>query len=249
MDVLTSKVNDMLRDCNGDDDDDTKQKQQSQQGNGDDDIDKQQQQQHQQADGDDDDDSNDFHKTLMKVLKGYFNDYKKLSNDSCTINHHHHHHGNGNDNGNDTHHHHGNDDHGHDDDDDDNMRRVRYTSSYQLRVFISSTFTDTHYERNILLDEIVPVLKGIAAPYGIEVVFIDMRYGVRDENTLDHMTWLACKNELNACIKLSNGIFFLSLQGMHHHHHHHHYHHHHYYDYYDYYHHYHSHYHYLYHYH
>ena len=165
-------------------DDDSKQQQQHQQGNGDDDSKKQQQQQ-----CDDNDDSNDFYKTLMKVLKGYFNDYKKLSNDGCNIKHHHHHHGNGNDGpgpgpG------------------DDNMIRVRHTPSYQLRVFVSSTFTDTHYERNILLDEIVPVLKGIAAPYGIEVVFIDMRYGVRDENTLDHMTWLACKSELSACICL-----------------------------------------------
>ena len=90
---------------------------------------------------------------------------------------------------------------------------IRYVSSYQLRVFVSSTFTDTHYERNILLDEIVPVIRSIAAPYGIQVVFVDMRYGVRDENTADHMTWLACKAELNQCIELSNGVFFLSLQG------------------------------------
>ena len=40
-----------------------------------------------------------------------------------------------------------------------------------------------------------------------------MRWGVRDENTLDHQTWIACKQELLRCRKESVGLFFLSLQG------------------------------------
>ena len=40
-----------------------------------------------------------------------------------------------------------------------------------------------------------------------------MRWGVRDENTLDHQTWVACKRELQRCYKESAGLFFLSLQG------------------------------------
>ena len=40
-----------------------------------------------------------------------------------------------------------------------------------------------------------------------------MRYGVRDENTLDHMTWEACKAELVRCKTESAGLFFISLQG------------------------------------
>ena len=56
------------------------------------------------------------------------------------------------------------------------------------------------------------MLKAMAAPYGIQVIFVDMRYGVRDENTLDHMTWLACKAELKSCFNESSGMYFLSLQ-------------------------------------
>lgn len=40
-------------------------------------------------------------------------------------------------------------------------------------VLLSSTFTDTHSERNVIL----------ADPHEIEVSFVDMRYGVRDEST------------------------------------------------------------------
>lgn len=46
---------------------------------------------------------------------------------------------------------------------------------WQLLVFISSTFTDTRYERNILLDKILPYLRSTAYPHDIEVTFVDMR--------------------------------------------------------------------------
>lgn len=46
---------------------------------------------------------------------------------------------------------------------------------WQLLVFISSTFTDTRYERNILLDRILPYLRSTAYPHDIEVTFVDMR--------------------------------------------------------------------------
>ena len=47
----------------------------------------------------------------------------------------------------------------------------------------------------------------------MEVSFVDMRYGVRDESTLKHMTWEECERELKQCREESAGIFFLSLQG------------------------------------
>ena len=39
-----------------------------------------------------------------------------------------------------------------------------------------------------------------------------MRWGVRDENTLDHRTWIECQRELERCRIESNDLFFLSLQ-------------------------------------
>lgn len=47
----------------------------------------------------------------------------------------------------------------------------------------------------------------------IEIAFIDMRWGVRDENTLDHRTWEECKREILRSFKESYGVFFVSLQG------------------------------------
>lgn len=90
-----------------------------------------------------------------------------------------------------------------------NGEKLKYISSYKLKVFVSSTFTDTHLERNILLDEIVPYLKQLATPYNIQIVFVDMRYGVRDENTKDHMTWLARKSELYIHV-LNNHMVYIS---------------------------------------
>eukprot|EP01038_Epipyxis_sp_PR26KG_P015326 gene15326-20654_t len=40
-----------------------------------------------------------------------------------------------------------------------------------------------------------------------------MRYGVKDENTLAHQTWIACSNEIERCRLESSGIVFVSLQG------------------------------------
>ena len=82
-----------------------------------------------------------------------------------------------------------------------------------LVIFVSSTFTDTHDERNILLEKVQPYLRDNGRAYGIEVTFVDMRYGVVDENTLDHMTWEACERELRRCFEESGGVFFLSLLG------------------------------------
>ena len=82
----------------------------------------------------------------------------------------------------------------------------------ELLVFVSSTFTDTHTERNILLDDILPALQRHGRPFGVGVNFIDMRYGVKNENTKEHLTWISCKHELFRCFHESGGLFFLSLQ-------------------------------------
>ena len=80
-------------------------------------------------------------------------------------------------------------------------------------LFVSSTFTDTHQERNFLLEKILPKLLNLCNPLDLRVVLVDMRYGVRDENTDDHMTWIACEKELLRCFRESGSISFLSLQG------------------------------------
>ena len=62
----------------------------------------------------------------------------------------------------------------------------------KLLMIISSTFTDTMDERNLILGEISVYLQQVCKQKGldVDVKFVDMRYGVRDENTLDYMTWV-----------------------------------------------------------
>jgi energy-coupling factor transporter ATP-binding protein EcfA2 len=44
-------------------------------------------------------------------------------------------------------------------------------------------------------------------------MFFYINRGVRDENTKDQNTWIACRNEIERCKNYSDGLFFLSLQG------------------------------------
>jgi hypothetical protein len=83
--------------------------------------------------------------------------------------------------------------------------------SKMLTVFVSSTFTDTHVERNILLAIRSRLLEEVRA-YGIQINLVDMRFGVKDENTLTHDTWTHCAREIYNCHEQSGGVYFLSLQ-------------------------------------
>jgi molecular chaperone DnaK (HSP70)/GTPase SAR1 family protein len=86
--------------------------------------------------------------------------------------------------------------------------------SGKLMTFVSSTFTDTQREREYLMQELLPKLREFASSFSLEVTFVDMRWGVRDENTLDHLTWIACEKEILRCYEESMGLFFLSLQSQ-----------------------------------
>ena len=82
----------------------------------------------------------------------------------------------------------------------------------KLVVFVSSTFTDTHEERNVLLKTIFPALRMLGREQDIEVSFVDMRYGLKDDSTNRQMTWEECVAELEKCHTESAGVSFLSLQ-------------------------------------
>jgi WD40 repeat protein/GTPase SAR1 family protein len=90
------------------------------------------------------------------------------------------------------------------------IRRV--VPKKNLMVFVSSTFLDTNLERDILHRKILPDLQKKDQQREIQIIFYDMRFGVKDENTLDHMTWETCKEAIRQCFEGSDGLFFLSLQ-------------------------------------
>ncbi|CAG0888380.1 unnamed protein product [Darwinula stevensoni] len=88
-------------------------------------------------------------------------------------------------------------------------------SSKIVRIFTSSTFTDTTLERNTLMAEVYPKLKEYCREkHGLEFQVVDMRWGVRDEATDDHMTTELCMKEIDNCQRLSMGPNFVVFLGQ-----------------------------------
>ncbi|CAH1801102.1 unnamed protein product [Owenia fusiformis] len=82
-----------------------------------------------------------------------------------------------------------------------------------VRIFLSSTFTDTINERNILLDKAYPELRQFCAQNGLDFQVVDMRWGVRDVMTSDHQTTEICLQEIYNCQRLSVGPNFCVILG------------------------------------
>lgn len=80
-----------------------------------------------------------------------------------------------------------------------------------IRIFTSSTFTDTKYERNCWMEKAYPKIKEHCFKKGYEFQVVDMRWGIRNQATDDHMTTELCLHELRECQKLSKGPYFISL--------------------------------------
>ena len=80
-----------------------------------------------------------------------------------------------------------------------------------IRVFISSTFTDTDFERNYALEDVIPYLKQAGRERGFDVVFSEMRFGIRDDASEDNMTSELCMEELENCEQQSAGVFYVLI--------------------------------------
>eukprot|EP00106_Octopus_bimaculoides_P010882 XP_014778324.1 PREDICTED: NACHT and WD repeat domain-containing protein 2-like [Octopus bimaculoides] len=95
------------------------------------------------------------------------------------------------------------------------MQNLPSLGSKIVRIFTSSTFTDTTVERNALMERIYPKIKDFCRErYGLEFQVVDMRWGVRDEATDDHMTTQLCMQEIDNCQRLSMGPNFVVLLGQ-----------------------------------
>ena len=78
-------------------------------------------------------------------------------------------------------------------------------------IFVSSTFTDTEEERNLLIEDVQPYLREVCSLFAYEFRFCEMRWGVRDEASEDHQTANLCIQELHRCQEESCGINFITL--------------------------------------
>lgn len=64
-------------------------------------------------------------------------------------------------------------------------------------------------ERNMLLEKTFPQIKLFCQTRGYEFQVVDMRWGVRDESTDDHMGTELCLKELIQCRDISTGPIFV----------------------------------------
>ena len=80
-----------------------------------------------------------------------------------------------------------------------------------IRVFISSTFTDTVFERNYALKDVIPYLKKAGRERGFDVIFSEMRFGIRDDASEDNKTSELCMEELENCEQQSAGVFYVLI--------------------------------------
>ena len=88
-------------------------------------------------------------------------------------------------------------------------------SSKVVRIFTSSTYTDMLLERNTLAQFVYPKLKSYCRErHGVEFQVVDMRWGVRDQMTNDHLTTEICMSELRTCQRLSIGPNFIYFGGQ-----------------------------------
>ncbi|UJR21317.1 hypothetical protein I4U23_024408 [Adineta vaga] len=95
------------------------------------------------------------------------------------------------------------------------LDRLPSLASKIVRIFTSSTFTDTSMERNSLMQHTYPKLKEYCREkHGLEFQVVDMRWGVRDEATDDHKTTELCMQEIDNCQRVSVGPNFVVFLGQ-----------------------------------
>lgn len=90
---------------------------------------------------------------------------------------------------------------------DDALREIRFV----VRVFCSSTFTDTFHERTFFLEECVPYLRDSLRKRGFEFIFSEMRFGIREDASDKNLTSEICMDELKNCQENSVGAFYILL--------------------------------------
>ena len=76
---------------------------------------------------------------------------------------------------------------------------VNSPQSRVLRVFLSSTFRDFMQERDRLVKQVFPELRRKARERGVEVVEVDLRWGITEEESRQGKVLPICLAEINRC--------------------------------------------------
>ena len=91
------------------------------------------------------------------------------------------------------------------------MADIESGNSRIIRFFVSSTFDDTLYERNFILEDVLPYIKECARCRGLDVALSEMRFGIRDAASSDNRTSEICMEELKHCQDVSAGIDYILI--------------------------------------
>ena len=73
------------------------------------------------------------------------------------------------------------------------------TDSREIRVFLSSTFRDFMEERDLLVKQVFPSLRRRAQARGVEVVDVDLRWGITEEESQQGKVLGICLAEIERC--------------------------------------------------
>ncbi|XP_022796831.1 NACHT and WD repeat domain-containing protein 2-like isoform X2 [Stylophora pistillata] len=92
-----------------------------------------------------------------------------------------------------------------------NMSVTVPNSAKIVRIFTSSTFTDARVEQNALMSRVYPKLRDFCHEKGYEFQVVDMRWGIHDPCTDDHMFSEVSLEELSLCQELSTGPNFVTF--------------------------------------
>ncbi len=74
-----------------------------------------------------------------------------------------------------------------------------YSTHRQIRIFVSSTFLDMQEERDILVKKIFPQIRNKCKLRGVELVEVDLRWGITQEQSQRGETLPICLEEIENC--------------------------------------------------
>ncbi|XP_033121008.1 NACHT domain- and WD repeat-containing protein 1-like [Anneissia japonica] len=83
----------------------------------------------------------------------------------------------------------------------------------EVWVFVSSTFTDTQMERDILMEDVYPYLREFCRKIGLDFNVVDLRWGIRKVLANSHQATSICLTEVQRCRATSIGPFFVGILG------------------------------------
>src|SRR4030043_71543 len=79
------------------------------------------------------------------------------------------------------------------------MENYSNIANRRIRVFVSSTFRDMMEERNVLMTHTWPELRIFCRDRKVELVEVDLRWGIAEEQSTRKETLKLCLDEIRAC--------------------------------------------------